>query len=425
MASSPPNVFSDATDPLVEPKPDTLTEPRFDRLARLAQLSLDMPIAYVALDGPKQNLLGHCGPNRAALDGIERSQTFCQYTIAADEPVVVADTLEDERFAQLPLVTQGPRIRFYAGYPVRNPDGKPIGTVCTADTKPRDSRAVRLDLMSEVAALAEREVMLTDLVDAQEQALRTRQLMAEQVSEARRYVTGLLPRPAKLDGIEVDWYFEPHDELGGDIFNYGVGKIDGRESWFGYVIDVMGHGVGSSLHAAALRHALDEQLRTHQPGQALSNLSRMFPMTSAGGRFFTAFCCTFDPLTRQLFYAGAGHPPAVLVETNGQPTGLRSQSAPGGLDPRGIPTSCIHVNPGARLWMYSDAALELRVGDADDPDPDARHNILGADALLELMITASAESEFPNVADQLHGMLRQLEARPTDDDLTLLTARFG
>jgi GAF domain-containing protein len=66
-----------------------------------------------------------------------RNEAFCSYTIVQDDVLVVEDALQDERFCQLQLVTGARAIRFYAGVPIKSPDGDAIGTVCVLDTKPR------------------------------------------------------------------------------------------------------------------------------------------------------------------------------------------------------------------------------------------------------------------------------------------------
>lgn len=72
--------------------------------------------------------------------------------------MVVRDTLRDTRFADNPLVTGDPRIRFYAGYPLSLPDGSFVGTLCLIDTRPRDLDDVKIDLLRSLGKLVEREM---------------------------------------------------------------------------------------------------------------------------------------------------------------------------------------------------------------------------------------------------------------------------
>ena len=67
--------------------------------------------------------------------------------------MVVVDTLGDERFADNPLVLGGPRIRFYAGYPLTLDDGSCIGTLCLLDTRPHTLKEPDLERLRDLALI--------------------------------------------------------------------------------------------------------------------------------------------------------------------------------------------------------------------------------------------------------------------------------
>jgi GAF domain-containing protein len=89
-----------------------------------------------------------------------RDVTFCSHTILGDRIMVVADALQDERFADNPIVAGPPFVRFYAGYPIRvTPPGKKdkvaIGTLCVIDYKPRDFNDGELQALKDFGAMLE------------------------------------------------------------------------------------------------------------------------------------------------------------------------------------------------------------------------------------------------------------------------------
>ena len=130
---------------------DTAAEEAFDRFTRLAAAMLDVPIALVSLvDETRQWFKSHHG-----LDVSEtpRDMAFCAHAILQEDLLVVTDARLDPRFADNPLVTGTPDIRFYAGAPLRTPDNVKIGTLCVIDRQPR-----RLD--------PEQAAILSDLADA-------------------------------------------------------------------------------------------------------------------------------------------------------------------------------------------------------------------------------------------------------------------
>ncbi len=135
---------------------DTPSEERFDRIARLAARALGTPAALITLIDAERQWFKSC----IGLDGSEttREAAFCAHAILGPEPMVVTDTFEDARFADNPVVTGGPRIRFYAGCPVMSPRGLPLGTLCVVDWQPRELAPEQIDLLRDLAAMVEDEL---------------------------------------------------------------------------------------------------------------------------------------------------------------------------------------------------------------------------------------------------------------------------
>jgi GAF domain-containing protein len=96
-----------------------------------------------------------------------RDHAFCAHAILQDGVMVVPDAMQDERFADNPLVDGGPKIRFYAGCPIRVSSGDskeklPIGTLCIIDYKPRDLCAEELQSLKDFGAMVEHELSMHD-----------------------------------------------------------------------------------------------------------------------------------------------------------------------------------------------------------------------------------------------------------------------
>lgn len=94
----------------------------------------------------------------ATLGPMPRAWSFCARTILSDEPFVVGDLASDHRFDDNPVVHGEAGIRFYAGHPIESPDGHRVGALCILDTEPRDPASVDLDVLSDMALLAQKEL---------------------------------------------------------------------------------------------------------------------------------------------------------------------------------------------------------------------------------------------------------------------------
>jgi len=163
---------------------DTPAERDFDELVYLAAHICDVPISLMSIvDADRQWFKASVG---LAVRETSRRVSFCAHAIQQRDLFIVEDATRDNRFAENPLVTGDPGIRFYAGMPLVLPDGNAIGTLCAIDIVPRtltetqESALVVLgkQLVSRVtmrvqqrcleAALAETEKVAADLRASEE-----------------------------------------------------------------------------------------------------------------------------------------------------------------------------------------------------------------------------------------------------------------
>lgn len=126
---------------------------RFERITRLAQQAFSVPIALVSLiDGDRQWFKSKQGLQASETP---RAISFCGHTILSDASLIVEDSHEDARFADNPLVTGAPHIRFYAGAPLHTVNGYRIGTLCLIDSEPRVFTDSQIDLLQDLAGTVE------------------------------------------------------------------------------------------------------------------------------------------------------------------------------------------------------------------------------------------------------------------------------
>jgi PAS domain S-box-containing protein len=128
---------------------NSLSEDEYDRITALAAIICDTPISLITLlDEDRQWFKSKVGLD---ISHTSRELAFCQYTIMEEGLMEVQDATQDERFQGNALVTSEPNIRFYAGYPLTDPNGYSLGTLCVIDTKPNhltDKQKEALQLLS-------------------------------------------------------------------------------------------------------------------------------------------------------------------------------------------------------------------------------------------------------------------------------------
>ncbi len=168
---------------------DTPSEERFDRIVRLTRRLFDVPISYVSLvDQNRQWFKSSIGIDRQSTG---RDISFCGHAILQDEALIIPDARKDLRFAGNPMVIGEPFVRFYAGQPLRGPRGHKVGTLCIVDPRPRAFTQHDVELLHELTTLVERELELGDVIQAQTEAIKIKDALADSQAELAKTVEDL------------------------------------------------------------------------------------------------------------------------------------------------------------------------------------------------------------------------------------------
>jgi GAF domain-containing protein len=176
---------------------DTPPEERFDRITRIAQRLFNVPIALVSLIDSERQWFKSC-------QGLEvcetpRNISFCGHAILDNALFVVPDTLLDDRFRDNPLVTGGPKIRFYAGAPLSLGNGVILGTLCVIDRVPRHLTDEDQQLLVDLGQIAQQELLAMQLSTLDE--LKQRNVEMKLLSEISDFLQACLTVEEACDSI--------------------------------------------------------------------------------------------------------------------------------------------------------------------------------------------------------------------------------
>lgn len=168
---------------------DTEPEAEFDAIVKAAAMVCDVPMCLISLiDSDRQWFKANVGlPD---VTETPRSVAFCDYTIQQDDLFEVADCRQDERFADNPLVTGNPDLRFYAGIPLSLSDGARVGSLCVLDDKPGELTTTQRSILRQLSLAASH-------------ALESRRSARALIASESRYRTLCAASPMGIFGTDV------------------------------------------------------------------------------------------------------------------------------------------------------------------------------------------------------------------------------
>ncbi|MBW4614427.1 MAG: SpoIIE family protein phosphatase [Desmonostoc vinosum HA7617-LM4] len=245
-----------------------------------------------------------------------------------------------------------------------------------------------------------------------------KQILEAELTEASDYVRSLLPSPL-VGSVTTEALFIPSAQLGGDSFDYYWIDDDNLAI---YLLDVSGHGVGSALLSVSVLNVLRSQSLPHtnfcQPSEVMKALNNAFQMNNHGDKYFTIWYGVYNRQQRQLTYASAGHPSAVLLfptSSTIQAKQLSSLDLPIGFLPDiNFEEVVFDVEANSYLYIFSDGAYEIN-------QPDGK--IWSIDAFIDLLINCSRA----NTCDlnEVLAHIMTLNGKTNfNDDLSLLKVNF-
>jgi sigma-B regulation protein RsbU (phosphoserine phosphatase) len=250
--------------------------------------------------------------------------------------------------------------------------------------------------------------------------LQTQKLLLEaELAEAAEYVRSLLP-PPMITPLNIDSRFIPSRQLGGDCFDYYW--LD-AENLAIYLIDTAGHGLRATLPSISvlnlLRSRTLKNLNYYQPSNVLAALNETFQMSYQNDKYFTIWYGVYNRNNRQLTYASAGHPPAILVSqsslSHAEVKLLKTPGMPVGMFPEAkYVDDYFYIDQFSTLYIFSDGAYEITQSEG---------TLWSLDSFIQLLVSLHNSVDYQ--LDHLLSYLINLNSKEAfDDDLSILQVKF-
>jgi len=262
--------------------------------------------------------------------------------------------------------------------------------------------------------ISEQKTAEIKLRDANAQLEDRQKQIEEELTLAVRVQQSLAPQSIVWGAVQVDTYYNPVRRIGGD---FGLVAPDDDNHLNLLVFDVSGHGIGAALVANRLYTATMAQLGANASfGDMFRHLNR-FVLQNLGGSvfFFTAAAARIDRDARRLVFAGAGHPPGMIVTPGDEPRLLESRAMVLGALPEAVdgdPSIEERVEPGDRIVLYTDGITDIFNSEGE---------MLGVPGVQKFV----RETSSLPFKDMKHALLDRIAAwrdGPPADDVSLVLA---
>lgn len=290
-------------------------------------------------------------------------------------------------------------------------------SVATLGSRP-DGSIIEIDTALTEMRMGEQVWVVFFFRDVTERRRVERELLKsrEEFAAAREIQQRLFPKVApELPGFELAGTSQPAADAGGDYFDF----LPMSGGSMGVVVaDVSGHGIGPALLMAEARAYLRPLSRRHpQPAAILNEADRLLREDLGAERYITLCFIRFDPATRQLCFANAGHPAAHVLSASGEvkATLKRTGRALGKLGD-------VQITDGPTLQLES-GDLVLLLTDGIDEAMRSDGECFGTDRALEV-IRQNRTRPLAELVQLLCQAARDFTApEPQNDDLTVVLIR--
>ncbi|MFP4528121.1 MAG: SpoIIE family protein phosphatase [Candidatus Kapaibacterium sp.] len=274
----------------------------------------------------------------------------------------------------------------------------------------------RIELVARIRYHSKGYIHLLQRNEAEDKLRKSQKALLSELAKAGEYCVSLLPEEIDEGDIRTHWRFVPSEQLGGDSFGYHWVDDD---HFAMYLLDVCGHGVGSALLSVSGLNAMRMQSLPNtdfrSPESVCNGLNAAFQMEAHNDMYFTLWYGVYNKNSREMKFATAGHPPALLYDAAGNCKQLMNENfIIGGLPEFPYSESSTEVAPGSRMYIYSDGVYEITRPDGSMWDLDGLEDYM-----------REPHDGFESEIEALHRHVQSMSGLEIlDDDFSMLKIIF-
>ena len=276
---------------------------------------------------------------------------------------------------------------------VEDPDGRMFAIVAFIDIS--EQKAAEQDLRTANTQLEKRQKEIEDDL-----------VLAARVQQS------LAPQSMVWGGIRVETFYHPVSTIGGD---FGLVTPLDEDHLNVMVCDVSGHGISSALIANRIYSETIAQLNNGAPLSDMLRQLNHLVMQNIGNSlfFFTLSVARVDRSGRRMVFAGAGHPPAMIVQPGGEPRLLESRSSVLGVLPDAVDGESafeVQLDAGDRIVLYTDGITDVF---------DSKGKMLGV-AGVQRFVRETAMLPLDEMKKAILDRVAEWREGPPTDDISLI-----
>ena len=274
----------------------------------------------------------------------------------------------------------------------------------------RQIRAGNLGVQVESAGAAEFDTLAAAMNEMSRSLAHAEQDRAVQMRKACAIQTSLLPDRINVPGFDIARHCQPAETVGGDYYDV-LDLPDGSSLLC--IADVTGHGVSAALVASIVKTCILNKAEVSvDPGRIMAYVDRRLSGMNLPDMFVSMMLVRINEGDRELEYAGAGHPAAIIVDANGACRELASEGPLCGIGAGMEWETCrTPFLNNERLILYTDGITE-----ASGPQP----GYFGLERLNQLLRESRGASAKDSVGVIIESLKNYVAGKPANDDITIL-----